>query len=237
MMKPKIILTLLGFISFCSFNAPLKPLWKHNMSVDEPSDICPSSIANEFILLADKAFVYKMDQNGNIVSRLDFIGYDLEAVCADEQHYYISEETFKEIYQIRKSDFVLEKTIPVQHGGGRNEGIEAMVYFPDSKKFILATEKGPQTMMEMDQSMSLISTFSIEGISEVSAMALYKGKWFVLSDEASTLYEVDFTTKKIRAQYWLPIINPEGISFTSEGKLLVVSDDMAKIFLFEIPVQ
>ncbi len=236
-MKSRIILITLGFISFCSFNPPLKPLWKHRLSVDEPSDLCQTSTANEFILLADKAFVYRMDQNGNILSKLDFTGYDLEAICADDQYYYISEETFKEIYQIRKSDFVLEKTIPIQHGGGRNEGIEAMVYFPDSKKFILATEKGPQTMMEMDQSMSLISTFSIEGISEVSAMTFYKNKWFVLSDEASTLYEVDLSTKKIKAQYWLPIINPEGISFTSEGKLLVVSDDMAKIFLFEIPVQ
>jgi hypothetical protein len=39
----------------------------------------------------------------------------------------------------------------------------------------------------------------------------------------------------IEKTYYLNIMNPEGITFDGAGHMMIVSDDMAKLFYFNLP--
>lgn len=128
------------------------------------------------------------------------------------------------------------REIPFKHGGGRNEGVESMVFLPHTKEFILATEKDPNLFFRVDENFEIKEQFTIAGISEVSGMAVYQSIWYVLSDEASTIYQVDLASKRIMREWLIAVINAEGITFDQQGNAWVCSDDMQKVFQFKLPV-
>ena len=213
----------------------LKPAFAHWLKTSEPSDLCATNTAGEYVMLSEKGSVYIINDKGDILRESPFHGFDLEAVCTDGTNYLVSEESFQQIHVLDGRTLELIRTVPMRHGGGRNEGVEAMVYLPETGHFLLSTEKDPQFFMELDKDLRILQTFTIAGIKEVSALSIINKDLYVLSDENHSLYRVNLTARKIESTYDIPVINPEGLCELPEGKMMIVSDDMAKIFHFQIP--
>ncbi len=200
---------------------------------NEPSDIL--FFNNQFYVLGDKAFLYQMNLSGTIEST-HLSDFDLEGMTTDGQYIYVSEETYQRIWVWDPQSGQVIKQIPFKHGGGRNEGVESLAFDAKAHQFILATEKDPNLFYRTDLDFNILEQFKVEGISEVSGMTYHKGLWYVLSDEESTLYQVNDQTKKIEKYWELPIINAEGVAFDNDGGLWISADDMKKIFQFKSPI-
>ena len=198
---------------------------------NEPSDIV--FYDHNIWVLGDKAFLYQMDETGK-VKPTGLSDFDLEGIASDGKYLYISEETYQRILIWDPKQNKLKGEVPFRHGGGRNEGVESLIYLPSQEQFILATEKDPNIFFLTDKSFSVQEQFTIKGISEVSGMTYYQDKWYILSDEASTLFLVNLETRSIDNSWVLPVINPEGVAFDTLGQAWICADDMKKIFIFKL---
>jgi uncharacterized protein YjiK len=115
---------------------------------------------------------------------------------------------------------------------GRNKGYEGITYNGTKGVFLLATEKDPSFIFELDQTWHSNNEIDFKGLGDVSAITFYDGKIYVLSDESHQLWMCDALTYKPIRKFYLPIINPEGVAFDKSGNLYIVSDDRAILYHF-----
>jgi hypothetical protein len=66
-------------------------------------------------------------------------------------------------------------------------------------------------------------------------MTYHDNKLYILSDEYAIVFKVNPANYSILAGWQFPIINPEGICFNKKNEMVVISDDMGKIFVFSNP--
>lgn len=201
---------------------------KSSMKVAEPSDISNWPGKENYLVLADKAFLYEYAPDGTQINRHSFESLDLEAITCSEKYCYISEETLQRIHVLDIATLEEIHAVQWHHGGGRNEGVEALVWLNESRQLLAATEKDPQFFTLFDESIQPLYSFRVEGIEEVSSLTYHRGNVYVLSDEQATIYRLSKDLRKVEMQWAIPIINPEGLIFTDDNKVIVLSDDQAQ---------
>lgn len=235
-MRKSLLFISVLFIGFKIADTPLalKPYKSHRLKMHEPSEVCVAD-ANHFFILGNKAFIYETDADGKITKTASTKGYDIEGACVVEDKLYISDESLRQVLVFDKSSLKLLQTKQLQYNGARNLGFESITYNPLTKHFLLATEKAPQLFFEYDENFQSVNEFLIPGIKEASAMTFYNNDLYVLSDEMHQIFKIDSRDYSVNASWKLPIINPEGICFSENGDMVIVSDDMGKIFYFKNP--
>lgn len=212
----------------------IKPVQVITTQVQEPSDIAINPLkSNSYFMVSDNGYVYEINQNGEIIKEANFRGLDTEAVFAKDSVVYVIEEFGRKINQFRNSDLTLFQTNTIQYGGGRNKGFESFTYNESKKRFVLITEKDPMLLFELDDKMTVVNEVDLSKIArDVSAATFYNNKIWLLSDEDRTLFQLNPKTYEVENKWLLPIINPEGIAFTNDNQLIVVSDDRKKMYFF-----
>ena len=213
----------------------IKPVKKVNVSYREPSEVVLSSDTSKLYILADKAFLYETDMKGKLSRKAPFAAYDIEGACVYNGKIYISEESLRQVLIVDEKTLKLEKTLMVNNQGPRNLGFESMTHLPIANNFLMATEKSPCTFYQFTNEFQLVNQFTIDGITEVSAMTYYDNYLYVLSDEAATVYKVNPADYSILKSWKVPMNNPEGITFNAQGQMMIISDDMGKLFTFNNP--
>lgn len=200
-----------------------------NLHIPEPSDICTASDGGYFVV-SDNGILFKLNQKFEIEKKAKVTGFDFEGVYANDTSVFVSDESLRQIYVYNSSNLELQKIIPFMYNGGRNLGMESITYDPSNGNFVGFSEKEPCLLMQFNKAFQLIDQHHIEGLREVSSVTYYQNALWVLSDEERTIYKVDPTTFSIENKWVIPILNPEGICFTKEGNLKIVSDDQEEIF-------
>jgi uncharacterized protein YjiK len=235
-MKNLLLLVSILFFGFkmTDRSVTLKPYKTHRLQMHEPSEVCFED-ANHFFILGNKAFLYETDAEGKITKTCPTKAYDIEGACVVDDKLYVSDESLRQILVFDKSSLKLLQTKQLQYNGARNLGFESITYNPSTKHFFLATEKAPQLFFEYDENFQSINEFSIPGIKEVSALTFYNNNLYVLSDEMHEVFKIDSKDYSVLSSWKVPIINPEGICFDANGDMVIVSDDMAKLFYFKNP--
>ena len=224
----RLLISLFGMMISFLLNAQVEVLKRMPLRCSEPSDIVSSPDGKSYYVLADKYRICEYSASGEIVSTKDMQSLDVEGVCFAGNKAFISEETLQRIHVMDATTMTELYTIPLHHGGGRNQGVEAITWIATDQTFLMSTEKNPQFFMEFDTSMNLQKTFQIDGIGEVSAMTYSEGHVYVLSDEDATLYCLNEARNAIEKSWKLPVINPEGVCYKGDGVWIVVSDDAAQ---------
>lgn len=216
----------------------LRPTLKYSVKgMSEASEIVLAADGQNVYILADKAYVYKADMQGKKIQKIDVKGYDIEGATLVGDKLYISDENLRQVLCYNLSTQTLEKTHQLHYGGGANLGFESIVHLPLSNTFLLASEKSPCVFHEYSETFQLLNQFQIKGIREVSALCWYQNNLYVLSDEEATVYKVDLQKHTIINAWQVPIINPEGLCFNKQGEMMIISDDMGKLFVFSNPEQ
>lgn len=200
-------------------------LSKHKLHISEPSDICPDGKGG-FFIVGNKGFIFPVSAQGEQLGSPSHIGYDIEAITLLEGRIIASEENFQRLYHLSAGDLKWQYSSVLLHGGGRNDGVEALTSLRDGT-LLASTEKGPQSFFVLNAEFQILREFTIAGIEEVSALARFNDSVYVLSDEQSTIYQIDLEQKSIVKSWALNIINPEGLVFTNANRCVVVSDDEA----------
>ena len=206
------------------------------LHIPEPSDICRSSNGGYFVV-SDNGILYKLKSDYTVEQKSDKLGFDYEAVCANDSEVFVSDESLRQIAIYNASDLKLKSVKYFSYQGARNMGMESLTYDPIRKVFIGFTEKDPSLLLKFDESFKIISEIPVSGIREVSGITYYNNYLWALSDEEMAVYKLDPTTFTIISKWTISILNPEGICFSEDGKLLIISDDMEKLFELSIPNQ
>ncbi len=213
----------------------LVPTQKYQLKVPEPSGITYNSDANVFYMVGDNGTLFQTDNTGKILKKSAVQGMDFEGVFYHDSVIYVVEEANR---NVRKFDLSLNEiaTYTLNYQGGRNKGFESITRNPANGNFILATEKDPVMIYEFDEKINQINKRKFDEVSDISALTFFKNDLFVLSDEDNVVLQLNSQTLQIKNKFSLKIINPEGLCFDTKGNMYVISDGMAKLFVYSNPL-
>lgn len=212
---------------------PLKPYRTCKTQVPEPSDICVSVKGTSFWIVSDKGYLYETDTLGKIIHKADFEGVDFEGVCTrkgekGEDLVVVMSESLRQLHYFDANTLKHLYFEQFAHYGGRNEGFECIAFLGNEP--IAFTEKNPCELKFLKSN----KTVAIKGIKEVSACFVdekTQNLW-VLSDEQMEIFELNTNDFSIVQKHKIAVLNPEGLCMMNDGHLVVVSDDLQKLFFY-----
>ncbi len=221
------------FIYTNSIAKPVKlKATKHlRLKVEEPSDICLSSDLQSYFVVGNRGGIIQMDSTGKVLMKKTSDGSDYEAVALFKDKLLVVDESYRRIDVYNPTNFLKEKSVLLQDGGARNQSFEGITYLPTQHKIILITEK-PVRIIELNEDLQIISDNLAPQFKELSSATWANNKLFLLSDEEEEIYEVDSNNYSKLKTFKVPILNPEGLAFDKNGKLLIVSDDRQTLYTF-----
>lgn len=200
----------------------------------EPSDICQTSYDDShFYIVSNQGSIAETDSNGKILRQTKYDGSDYESVCVKDSQIYVIDESLRRIDVLDEKDFKLKKSIYLTFMGPRNKGFEGLTYIPNEKKFVAITEK-PVVLFELNEQLHVINQLMPKQFSELSAVTYHNEYLWLLSDEKHEVLQVNPSDYSIIKHYNVPVNNPEGICFDENGDLVILSDDMSKLFKFKM---
>ena len=221
-----------------SSGSDLESTGQIKLDISEPSDICLSADRTRLYVVSDKGRLFETDLKGNTLRRADYKGADFEAVCAVGKWVYVVDETLRMIIRFDADDFEYKDSRQYIYLGGMNRGWEAILHDEDRDRFITFTEKLPLLMFEFDDDLDQKDMTRLKDIKEVSGATYHNGDIWLLSDEDRTVYRVSPKSFKVKESWVIPVLNPEGLTFSPDGKeLWVVSDDLHRIYKFKAPAE
>lgn len=203
----------------------------YNIKISEPSDISVAPDGKSLFIVSDNGALFETDLEGNIIRSTQAGLVDAEGVYADENFVYVVEERNRFIKTFSRKDFQLLNTVNIPYEGGRNKGFEGITKSPDGN-WLLFTEKEPVWMFTLDEKMHEINRQKWEVPGDVSAAVWFNGFLWLLSDERAEVWKTDWKTGTILKRFKLPVLNPEGLAFSKDGKMYVLSDDGQKMYVF-----
>ena len=235
-LKYALILILIVNTVQCQKIKKLKPERFVTLAIPEPSDLCFSFDKKSIFMVSDEGFLFETDKNGTIIRKANFEGVDCEAVFADEKFVYVVEETTREIKVFNLKDLTLEKTISLPYSGGRNKGYEAFTFNKSKNKYIVLTEKDPVFLFELDLEFKVFNKIKLEKIArDISAATYHNNFLWLLSDEDNTVFKLNPNNYEVLKKWKIKVLNPEGISFDENGNMLILSDDLKRLYFFKTP--
>ena len=212
----------------------VKPIKSFHIEVKEPSDIALHPNGGSYFIVSDNGFLHEVSMEGKIIRTADFEGFDTESVCVKDSLIYVVEEMVRRIRVFRIEDFKLIRTVTIPYQGGRNKAYESMTYNPVRNKFILLTEKDPIYLFELDDNLVVTNEIELKKIArDISAATFYAGHLWLLSDEDRQIIQLNPATYEVVKRWVIPVHNPEGMAFNDKNELIIVSDDMEKIYVFD----
>jgi uncharacterized protein YjiK len=236
----KILLTVVAGIAATTLSAQerikLKPTEKKFVQVKEPSDISLSPDQKFFFIVSDDGMLVKTDLDFKPVQSATKELYDPEAVYVDDSYVYVVEERTRNLllFDINTLEVVRIRNYP--YNGGRNKGYEAFTLNVAKDKFIMLTEKEPIWLFELDKQLNIENQIEFIYRGDISAATYHQNKLWFLSDENMEVLQINPNNYQIEKIYSIPVINPEGLAFLPDGRLVVVSDDMQKAYYFNLSI-
>lgn len=212
----------------------LKPYFQRDINVTEPSDICLTTAnPSHYYIVSNRGSIAETDSNGKVVRQTKIDGSDYEAICVKDNMIYALDESFRRVDVVSESDFAVKRSVYLNYSGARNKGFEGLTYIPEQKKFIAVIEK-PAIIFELNEQLQVINSVKLKQFFELSSVTYHDKFLWLLSDEDHEVMKVNPDDYSIVKRWSIPVINPEGICFATNGDLLIVSDDMSELFKFKI---
>lgn len=214
----------------------LKPISWKVIDIPEPSDICLHPNKQSFFIVSDDGLLFETDLQGNVLRKSSYQGLDSEAVYADENYVYVVEEFTRNIVVLDIQNLESVRTVHHPYAGGRNKGYEAFTFNEAKDVFVLLTEKEPIYLFELDKNLNKINTINFNHIGrDISAATFFENHIWLLSDEDRSVFKLNPTNYEIISQWTIPVVNPEGIAFKENGTMVILSDDMERMYFFNHP--
>jgi len=222
-----------GTVSVAVPSVNLKVKYSFKTAVDEPSDVALSADGKSFFIVSDDGILYQTDLEGKILKKAPFEATDFEGCYANADKVFVVDERTRLVHTFDQATLERELSIEVPYMGGRNKGFKSFTYNAEKQRYLLITEKDPTIVFELDAAFQVKDRVTIKVASDLSSATFNKGKLYLLSDEEHTVFEVNPTNYQVIRKWVLPVINPEGINFLPDGRLVILSDDAGTIYYFD----
>lgn len=234
----QIAIALIGFLcineSSVAQDKLIYPVAKKKVAVPEPSDFEFIASTGHYYVVSDHGLLFEIDGNGKKIKQATEIGFDFEGVCTFNNQIIAADESFRKV-MIYDFDFNLKETHTLSIPGGRNQGVEGICRNETRNCFIVAIEKNPCQIVELNDQWNLTKEIKLpKEINELSAVCFHKGFLYLLSDDDHKVYKLNPENYSLMQTWNIAVINPEGITFNSNDQLEILSDDRAMIFTFNL---
>jgi uncharacterized protein YjiK len=183
-------------------------------------------------VVSDNGLLFEVGLDGKTIRIAAFEGTDFEACFLYRDSLAVVDERTREIHFFNPETLERFGSREVVYPGGRNKGFEAICFNTSLKTWQLFTEKDPIWSFLLDSFWMVQKKDKIKKMADLSSATWHDGKLWLLSDEEHSVFRCDPKTLEVERSWEIPVINPEGICFNSQGELLVVSDDMGLLFNF-----
>ena len=227
---PVLTLLLAGLLSMAadaSSPVSLRPAWFKTLRIAEPSGICLTGDQHYFIA-SNNGVLVETDKDGKVL-RKENLGMDIEDLCSVGHDLFILDESLRLVYCLDQESWKIKNTYCIPYNGARNKGYESIVYLPESRHFLLLTEKQPVMVVETDEHFVPLGQRTVEGFSDLSSATWFQGNLWFLSDEDRTVSRVNPADYTVQKQWKVPVYNPEGICFDADGSLRILKIGRAHV--------
>lgn len=207
------------------------PDQKIRLNIPEPSDL--AWFAGAWYVVSDNGFLYRCSEDFSSCIKTDIAGADFEALAADGEGLWVSEESLRLLHRYNAQ---MEKltTLHLQENGPLNAGFEALAWDP-ARRLLIGVTESPPVIFEIENGVQRAFQHRLAVRGDISAATVHAGALWLLGDESRKLYRLSLPSYAIERVYSLPVVNPEGVVFDSQGRLLVLSDDRQTVYYFRLP--
>ncbi len=202
------------------------------LKIPEPSDICLHKSGNSVFIVSDRGRIYETDFEGKILRASEQKPYDFEGITfTGGNELFVVDEEKNIICMYNVAALKINDIFRTEIKTSPKSGIEAICEIQDGK-ILAITEKDPVEMFVYTYDFDLLERKKPKVPKDISAACFYKQRLWLLSDEDSAVYLMkdDFIT--IEKTWKIPFSGAEGIAFTKDGVLMVVSDKTETLYLF-----
>jgi uncharacterized protein YjiK len=230
-LKFTITIISLVLVSFTS-TTYLKSIKKYKLKIEEPSDISLSTDGKSFYIVSDKGSLYKTDLEGKTITKSNLVGTDFEAVFAKDNKVYVVDERYRKIYTLNENTLTQESAKTIPYSGARNSAYEGICWNKAKKRFVLAIEKSPVMLYELDENLNVVNEIDFKSITDISSITYADGFLWILSEEDHCLVKADANTYQPIKKYNINIVGAEGVVFDNNKQLYITSDGMGLIYKY-----
>ncbi len=210
----------------------LKAKWHKTLSIPESSDVVFDSTNNHLYIVSDRGALYETDTAGIILRKSKLEGLDFEGIDLLGDQLYISDETPRKVYCVNKHTLEQPWVKQIQWGGALNKAYETICYNPVTKRFILIAE-APPVIVEYDTAFNKIDQHYFKYARDINSAKFFNGFVYLLSSKDRKIFKCNATTLEPLESYIINVYNAEGLCFTPQGNIYVVSDDWQRLYYFE----
>lgn len=212
---------------------PIKifPEKKIRLSIPEPSDLV--WFADAWYIVSDNGYLYRCTEDFSTCEKTSITGADFEALAYDGEGLWVSEESLRLLHRY---DARLQRlsTLHLQENGPLNAGFEALAWDP-ARRLLIGVTESPPIIYEIENGVQKAFQHRLTVRGDISAATAHAGSLWLLGDESRKLYKLSLPSYQIERVFTLPLVNPEGVAFDKEGRLLVLSDDRQTVYYFRLP--
>lgn len=209
----------------------------YNLEVNQPSGITFNhNYSSYWIIDGQEERIYKVDLNGNKLSRLVYKGEDIEGIffSRSDSTLWIVEEEAREVIHLDLDGYTI-----AQHNtnitGTTNNGLEGIVLDENNNIYVL-NEKEPSQVIALDENFNVSHQFGLPFADDLSDMDYnpITQNFFIVSDESKAIYIWKPGDGLIR-QFSLPFTKTEGITINpTENKIVIVNDSLDTMYEYEL---
>ncbi|NDC40264.1 MAG: hypothetical protein EBZ77_01750 [Chitinophagia bacterium] len=215
----------------------LKPTTAHFLKhIPEPSDIIYDAPTNHLFIVSDHGLLFECDTTGKVLREAAEKGLDFEGIEIRDSIIYVADETPRKVYQYRKSDLSLIRVVNLNWGGAMNKAYESLAWNEARKCYIMVAEQ-PAVIVEYSEAFQELNRHHFTLTRDISSARWYNGYMYLLSDLNHEVIKVDPNTYQPLAYYTINVLNPEGLAFFPDGRLIITSDNEQRIYLYnQLPI-
>ena len=213
----------------------------YDLSIDEPSGL--SFFDNGDLLCVDDNTnkIYRISTQGNPISKLSYIGNDLEGITYNSisNRIYTIHEGQRKLIELDLQGNVLNEWQFTVSGGTSNNGFEGLSIDEDNEVFYILNETSPGLLIKWDyKTKTVIKEIDLNFAKDYSGVFYDKfdNSLWIISDKSQQIFHTD-TEANVLESFDLDYSKAEGIVVDAANKLIYIARDYKsniKLYIYKI---